>query len=155
LGINEGESMEGAYVGSILDGIPENNCAISDLTFNNHGRTPAFPTQIEIGFSVAQRLRRRPVYARKIKRPSDAIIKERDHGTIVINFPIRITETQRSAIKDGKSSLWIYFVLSYRDFMDDPHEARFCYRWGQDPPGEGIYGFIREIGAPPKYTRKT
>ena len=49
--------------------------------------------------------------------------------------------------------LWFYASVAYRDFMDEPHVANFCWRW--EPVFGGIsYRFVVPNDAPAAYVTK-
>ena len=149
LSINADETMEGAYAATVNEDLPGPHSAIAAIKIQNFGRTPAFPVLIKCGVSVTQTLPNEPVYDRELPRTPAAIIRRDETVYIDIHAPIRLLDLQVAEIKASNASLWFYCSLFYRDFMET------CWRWGQDPPGEGMFGFISDSRTPPKYTRNT
>lgn len=143
----------GSYGGTVNDGMPLQFSAITSLTFQNAGRTPALLSSIKIGWSVTKTLPAEPNYLASEELFRGRIIKEDDEERIdTPTHTISLNEEQIQAIAAETDDLWFYVSLAYFDFMDDIHEARFCWRWGR-PHGEGVYYFARTGDSPIKYIR--
>jgi hypothetical protein len=104
--------------------------------FQNFGRTPAFPVKFETGWKVIPDLPSLPDYFTSTAFPPTAIIKA-EGGEINaprIQTAIELTTEEQALLKAKAAPLWLYISLHYRDFMNQPHEARFCWR------GYGSFG---------------
>jgi hypothetical protein len=153
LSVTPGTDLTGAYGGVVNEGVPGLNSVISAIPIENFGRTPAFPTKIEIGHCVASALPAQPIYPTSLPRRRDAFIDRKTKGGVEIHYGIDLTADQIASIRERTSFLWLYCAYHYLDFLREPHEARFCWKWSQDPPGHGIYGFISDSGIPDAYTQ--
>lgn len=111
-------------------GTPGKNNILVGIDFKNHGRTTAFPTKIDVGWIVEATIPPEPNYFVSAVFPPTAIIKEGDDVTSAprIEKIVELSESDQSALTDGTKILWVYASLHYRDFMNLPHEARFCWR---------------------------
>jgi hypothetical protein len=118
-----------------------------EMTFANVGETPAFVTGHCLDCVVAGRLPPDPSYRTAV---ADAV------GTMIEpNRTFRITlmpEPPRDQQKNKKThQMWIYGFISFTDFLDQPHERRFCLRWSRNSGGPT--GFVPESDVPPEYVR--
>jgi hypothetical protein len=152
LSIEADTNLEGPYACLVNDDLPTQHSAISEIPFHNFGRTLAFIVKLDMGFAVADTLPAVPVYDRTFARPPGVIMAVGVTTDFEIPYAIHLTDEQFARIGDGTANLWIYCSLHYRDFLDNPHQVGFCWRWGQEPPGEGIFGFITDRSSPPEYT---
>ena len=48
--------------------------------------------------------------------------------------------------------LWVYGYISYFDFMNTPHEHRFCQRWVSTSVFGSPTGFVADFDFPKEYT---
>ena len=73
---------------------------------------------------------------------------------IVQPFRLGISNLDFKPIYEGRSTIWIYGFIDYRDIYDRPHQSRFCFLYhvpgGFNPGPAGWYG-----GGPPLYSRCT
>ena len=130
---------------------------IYTLKFRNIGRTTATPTKLELGWKVTSSLpTEEPVYTWS---------RSCEHGTVLpgdnnpyaiecVEFCIALTEEERGRVYENAAALWVFGALTYRDFLDEPHVTRFCWRWGC-PDGVGLYHFYRDEHTPGQYTTKS
>jgi hypothetical protein len=127
---------------------------IYELKFRNIGRTTATPIKLELGWKVALPLpAEEPIYTWS---------RGCDHGTVIpgdnqprefecYTFCIVLTAKDRELIFANAAALWVFGALTYRDFLDEAHTSRFCWRWGC-PDGVGLYYFYTDEHIPSQYT---
>jgi hypothetical protein len=146
------------YGGTGNHKIPTEHSAVSKIPFRNFGRTPAFLNAISLGFSVTDKPSGEPEYTRHIRLNPDTIIRpEPQEGPtdVDIDYGIDLLEDELALLGSGAGDLWVYCALFYSDFMREPHESRYCWRWAQRPKGRGIYFFDAEGDTPAAYVRHT
>jgi hypothetical protein len=117
-----------------------------NVEFQNVGRTPAFPIQFDVGWSVTPNLGDEPQYLISVPCHPSAVIRDSE-GTFDaprLSKLVELTAEERAMINKKKSPIWPYVSLYYTDFLNEPHEARFCW------PLLGKGGAI-----PPAYTKRT
>ena len=103
---------------------------IAGLSFQNFGRTHAFPFKLAYGWQVAPHLAPEPDYFASETMPPTAIIRA-DESAFDLprpKMPVVLSENERTLLGEKRAFLWVYLSLHYRDFLDIPHEARFCWR---------------------------
>ncbi len=75
-------------------------------------------------------------------------------------FVIELQDSEVESIEKETKSLWVYGYLSYKDFIGDVHQTRYCARWlpivrdrtiGNVASG----GFIYDPATPREYIKKT
>ncbi|MBJ9676586.1 hypothetical protein [Burkholderia gladioli] len=139
------------YAGSVNDGPPTQFTAISYFTVENHGRTPAFPTTIAVGWQVAVVLPPNPAYQRTTILNHAAVINPAGQFTLDQHYGIELTELERDACTTGASWLWFYGELRYHDFLHEEHTHRFCWRHAnRNPPGDNPFFFFSSDGMLPQ-----
>jgi hypothetical protein len=71
-------------------------------------------------------------------------------------FPIKLAPKEVAAVNEESAALWVFGFLSYVDFLGDPHESRFCYKWvrsGAQPDGSlKPVGFVYAGETPSAYS---
>jgi hypothetical protein len=134
------------------NGVPPARSQI-EMTFANVGETPAFVTGHCIEYVVAGRLPPDPTYRTTVPDAAGTMIEPNTAGNFrIADASIKLTQEQiRDLQKNKKNKLWIYGFLAFTDFMDQPHERRFCLRWSHHP--DGPTGLVPEPDAPAEYTR--
>jgi hypothetical protein len=130
---------------------------IYNLTFRNIGRTTAAPIKLELGWKVALSLGpEEPVYTWS---------RRCDHGTVLpgdnqpyqldcSKFCVVLAAEDQHVIYANTAALWVFGALTYRDFLNESHVSRFCWRWGC-PDGVGLYYFYTDEHTPAQYTAKS
>jgi len=73
-----------------------------------------------------------------------------------IHYGFELSDDEIRRIKETTAILWFYIALIYTDVMNREHEARFCWRHGQEnPAADQMIYFFDDGSAPAAYTRKT
>lgn len=140
----------------IVSGDPRDWSQVSVQIFNI-GKTTAIVTAECIDYFVGPRLPKVPKYTMVLPSPVDNVIEADGSMDLQItNYFIHLTAEQRNAMKTIELShrLWVYGFIRYTDFLDKPHEYRFCRRciWSGGIVGTGI-AFVSESDTPVEYTR--
>jgi hypothetical protein len=139
----------------IVSGDPREWSQVS-VQICNIGKTNAFVTEECIGYFVGPRLPKTPQYTLVLPSPVDRVIEADGSMDLqIINYFIRLTAEQRRAMKTIELSyrLWVYGFIRYTDFLDKPHEYRFCRRCTWTGGIGGSIGFVTESDFPAEYTR--
>lgn len=153
--VNRPIPREGPIVGTVNDLTPGTFSNVNSIEFRNNGRTPALLSSIKIGWQITKNLPPVPTYSHSETLNKGQIIKADSEETIELpRHTITLTQDQIDAVIAKTVYCWFFVSLSYSDFMDDLHEARFCWRWGC-PDGAGIHYFASDGNPPVDYTRKT
>jgi hypothetical protein len=123
--------------GIITTSVPDQYSVLSALEFRNFGRTPAFPTKLMTGWKVGGELPAEPDYFNSVNSSSAAIIKP-DGGEFqaAVRLIVELTPDDRENLLKKTAFIFLYASLHYRDFLNNPHEARFCWQ-----STTGIFGF--------------
>jgi hypothetical protein len=122
-----------------------------DLRFTNHGRTAAFITQKCVELRVVDALPAEPIY-RAVERLEVVEPIDRGDGTD-LSAPRRLGdlgEQQVTQLLAGRSTLWVYGFVSFRDFLSTAHRKGFCLRWLPPARDAGIGGTFLQEG-PERY----
>ena len=113
------------------------------------GETFARVTGICIEYVIAPRLPKLPTYERLIPTVDNAIIKPSDdfefHAWPL--FILTDEEIERFALPYAHK-LWVYGYISYVDFLNFPHEHRFCRRWDPTSIFGSPTGFVSSSSMP-------
>ncbi len=143
------------YGGIVNDGPLTRFSAIALLRVENHGRTPAFPTSISVGWQVTHRLPEVPNYRHTAVLNHAAVIRPDDLLTLDQHYGIELTEEEIASSAAGTSWLWFYGALKYRDFLHEEHVQRFCWRHADRNPPDGppFFFFASDGEPPPAYIR--
>ncbi len=134
-------------------GEKHNNCSVNKLIFYNHGRTNATLIEVQIGLTIGHKLPKKPIYLHKKMFPpyialkADAVSFEE---AILHQYDFDAPSGLYDLLRTKKTILWFYCNLIYLDFMDDRHEAGFCWKQYE------FFG-MGELrpDATPAYNRKT
>jgi hypothetical protein len=105
---------------------PTQFSVVSDVSFRNYGRTPAFPNRIRAGIAVVDKLPDTPNYSRVTPSDSDEVIQPGQSTKIMLDFGFELSNEQLEILKQGVLRLWFFILLEYRDASDFLHEAGFC-----------------------------
>lgn len=145
------------YGGTVNDGPLTQFSAIGLLTVENHGRTPAFPNSLSVGWQVAHELPEAPDYRVTTTLNHSVVIKSTDQITLDLHYGIELTEQDIASCIAGTSWLWFYGELTYRDFLHEEHKHRFCWRHAdRNPPdGPAFFFFSSDGQPPPAYIRSS
>jgi hypothetical protein len=123
------------------------------ISVKNYGRTPAFLRQQSAEMLIAGWPPEKPEYPNAHDLESGRIIeggKTYDLPVARLRNEVPDDETI-NAIIEGKTNVWVYGYLFYRDFLNEPHRLGFCAQLViHSSRGSGGHHLI-ECG-PPKYT---
>ena len=146
----------GTYGGTILDTVPTQYTAFNDLIFGNEGNGHAYPTRISLGWCIAYDLPEQPIFHKQIDSPRDSIIRSgKSAVTGTGNICIEASPDQIAQLASANAFIWIYGKLEYLDFLKEPNEAWFFWRWNKIEGGEHHhYQFSRPTVVPAAYTAK-
>jgi hypothetical protein len=139
----------------IVVGDPQEWSQVS-VQIRNIGKTTAVLTEECIDYFVGPRLPKTPEYTLILPSPVDrAIEADGSMDLQITNYFIHLTAEQRRAMKTIELShrLWVYGFIRYTDFLDKPHEYRFCRRCTWTGGIGGSIGFVTESDFPAEYTR--
>jgi hypothetical protein len=128
-------------------------CVAANLNIANGGRTKAFPLQVECGWIFGDQLPSIPSYSFTKQLTLNAILDPEDEEPMSVNISECVFRTGLGfydAVRDEKSKLWFCCRITYLDFMQERHEAGFCWRRHE---GFGGGRFVEERA--PAYNRKT
>jgi hypothetical protein len=129
------------------------------INFENYGRGPA---QIVSGClewclaSDPSELPLPPRYQNIVPYTQNAVVIEK--GRIPLDIPCEITLSpeQIDTLHTWQKFLWIFGFIAFKDFLDGPHESRFCIKWQPYREGHsGPVGFVWESETPPEYTKRS
>lgn len=123
-------SPEAPFLGGVyVQGIPNRYSVIQSIDLKNFGRTPAFPIKLVAGWKVVKVLPDEPDYFHSINSSATAIINPDSEFTAAVRGVVELTPEQLETLHKQTAFIWLYISLHYRDFMNAPHEARFCWRF--------------------------
>ncbi len=143
------------YGGIVNDGPPTQYSAVGCIRFENHGRTPAFPDKLVVGWKVTDKLPEIPHYTTTSNLNHAEVIKAGDSFISDTHYGIELTDDEIKQTSENQAWLWFYGCLFYTDFMNTRREARFCWRFANRNHGKAFYYFSSD-GEPPKaYTQNT
>ena len=145
----------GSCEGSRVDLVPGRYSTVRRIAVRNHGRTPAFPSHLKVGWYVGRQLPLFPAYKHERALSGQETIEGEDDTHLELPpHTIEMDQGTINSLISNEAELWYFAAVSYRDFMDEPHEARFCWRWGR-PDGAGVHGFASDGRPPAEYDRKS
>ncbi|MEA2860500.1 MAG: hypothetical protein QOC72_2539 [Methylobacteriaceae bacterium] len=128
-----------------------------EVIANNHGRTPAFLTDVSTHIHVGANLPAEPTRGRNdaLNWPVVEIIKA-DAA-----FPIPIMERDKILVGQVREDvfrerlyIWVYGYLEYRDFLHAHHREPFVQRMELHGGSEGCSFFDAECLAPEAYKKR-
>ena len=138
-----------------VDLIPGRFSTVHRIAVRNHGRTPAFPSHLKVGWYVGRQLPLFPAYKHELTLRREVTIEGEDDTHLELPpHTIEMDEGTISSLTNKEAELWYFVAIGYRDFMDHAHEARFCWRWGS-PNGAGVHYFASDGHPPAEYDRKS
>jgi hypothetical protein len=132
-------------------------CPTIEVKVKNYGRTPAFimseGVEIVVGFPSE-----RPDYSRTAHDlPPETVVESGQPFSLAAVMPSASLSTdQVNAIVEGRPIFWVFGYVAYRDFLNEPHIARFCRQlWfhvsDDDVDADVVIRWI-DGGAPAAYT---
>jgi hypothetical protein len=129
------------------------------ISFENYGRGPA---QIVAGClewcvaSSPSELPLPPRYQNIFPYTANAVVIEKGRISLDVPCQINLNSNQLLALNTSRQFLWVFGYIAYKDFLDGPHEARFCIKWAPYREGyNGPFGFVWESETPPEYTKRS
>jgi hypothetical protein len=129
---------------------------ISRIEFRNRGRTHADPTDISLGWRVAQHLDGEPGYTWTEKiEPGTALRPDIGQDIELSDFFFELTDVEVRAVNNRQLNLWLFGRLNYLDFMGDKHEHRFCWRWDSQERQMRPYRLFTDPETPGQYIRSS
>jgi len=142
------------YGGGVYNGeIPPKRFVLSDVGFRNVGRSHALLHETLIGWCVASTLPNEPQYTETfVSKPGD-IVKPDGEKMLSIDLGIELSAEQRVQLEAKVAFFWLYGALRYFDFMGEPHEIGFCWKWGREVEA-GLYYFFSASDVPKAYLRR-
>lgn len=146
-----------SYGGGINNDSPTRYSVVHRITFANYGRTPAFPEMFSAGWLVAIKLPDIPTYNKSSILGNSIVIEPNETFQSDIHYSIELNDEELETTKEGRSWLWFYGCLFYRDFMNEKREARFCWRFTNQRAKEmkPFYIFSSDGDPPKAYTKNT
>lgn len=145
----------GPYSGGVDDGPPTKYSAVGYIKFENHGRTPAFPEKISVGWMVAEKLPENPIYLKTSNLNHAAVIKPEGSFTADTHYGIELSCEELEATKEARAWLWFYGCLHYTDFLHAKRTARFCWRFANRDFDSVSFYFSSDGEPPTQYTYNT
>jgi hypothetical protein len=148
-------SATGSCGGAAADLVSGRPSTVHRIAIRNHGRTPAFPSHAKVGWYVGRQLPLFPAYTHERALHRQAAI-DGEEGAHLELPPHKIEMDQATIESLGRKEveLWYFVSVGYRDFMDQPREARFCWRWAC-PDGVGAHYLTSDGKFPAEYERKS
>jgi hypothetical protein len=145
----------GSLASGRVDVLPGRYSTVRRIAVRNHGRTPAFPSLLKVGWYVGRQLSLFPAYKHERAMRAQVTIEGEDETHIELPpHTIEMDQGTIDSLISKEAEFWYFVSISYRDFMDQPHEARFCWRWGC-PDGAGVQYFASDGHPPAEYDRKS
>ncbi len=130
------------------------------INFKNLGRTAAELVTQCIEWKVVNQLPETPVYKSSFPFVPGTFVQHGNELPATIqNFIITLQSEEVAAISKETKFLWVYGYVSFKDFLGNGHEQRWCTKWqafvlGQDGV-RGPMGFVYDSTTPPEYTKRT
>jgi hypothetical protein len=129
------------------------------ISFENYGRGPAQIVSGCLEWTIAKdasELPLPPKYQNIVPYTANAVILQSRRIPVDAPCEIELTSDQVASLNICEQFLWVYGYIAYRDFLDGPHEARFCIKWAPYREGySGPIGFVWESETPAEYTKRT
>jgi hypothetical protein len=135
--------------------VPTRFSIISDVEFQNFGRTPAFPIRFAIGHQVVRALPEEPSYRQSRECKPSSVIAAGQSQNIMAEYSFELGNRQLEMIKNAGTVLWLYCRLTYKDVMDQSHEVRCCWKLGRENDEDAELYFVDDGSAPAAYTLRT
>jgi hypothetical protein len=129
------------------------------IWFTNYGRSPAQVTagclQSQVA-TAAGELPLPPKYSNIAPYPSNAVFKEDAFVRLDVPCVIEPKPCEILALNKSEKFLWVFGYITFRDFLDGPHESRFCLKWSRQREGSsGPFGFVWDSETTAEYTKRT
>jgi hypothetical protein len=104
------------------------------ITITNYGRTPAYLTH-ETAEMRDGLLPDVPDYANIVNLGPGALIEKDTTRTLFARDINQLSVFDQAQFAENRL-VWVYGIINFRDFLDNPHAARFCFRLErQEGPG--------------------
>ena len=129
------------------------------ISFENFGRSPAQIIEGCLEWTTVKNpseLLLPPRYQNIAPYSANVVVIAKGRVPVDVPCQIFLTEKQMADISSGEQSLFIFGYLSYKDFLNEPHEVRFCMKWRPFREGENApFGFVWDSETPAEYTKRT
>jgi hypothetical protein len=130
------------------------------INFKNLGRTAAELVTQCIEWKVVSQLPEIPAYKTSFPFvPGTFVEYGNELPAVIQNFVITLQPDEVEAISKEAKFLWVYGYVSFKDFLGNGHEQRWCTKWqafALRPDGaRGPLGFVYDSITPPEYTKRT
>jgi len=139
------------YGGFVNDGPPTRYSAIGHIIVRNHGRTPAFPEEIAVGWMVANALPEIPTYKKRSRMNHGAVVEPNKEFLLDQHYGIELSNADVESAKSGNAWLWFFGIISYTDFLQSKRESRFCWRFANRNFDNVFYAFMSDGNPPASY----
>jgi hypothetical protein len=132
-------------------GKTHHHCSVNHVTFYNHGRTDAYLAELKCGWITGANLPTVPFYQFTELISVERILKQNTSADVrTEKFEFAVSADFFDRMRANQVKLWFFCCLVYTDFLQNTHEACFCWeRWQR--PGDG--GF--NVDTTEAYNRKT
>lgn len=138
--------------GSVNVGYPHKHASVGPFLFKNSGRSAAVLEHIKLGWMAADELPPLPNYLTLVPLEHFSIIGPGEEFQSPYHLNVELMAEEREDVRAGRSLIWVYGVLVYRDFMDYRHELGFCFHYEKRPRGNlNPFAFFKD-GRPSAYT---
>ena len=151
----------GGYAGT-GDPTKHNFIKILWLELFNHGETLAYPQEYGLGWMLTDKeptkqeaLPPDPIYTDIHLVSRELVIKDKFQTRRIETFCFAPSEEIKTKISTSAAVLRLCAYVKYVDFLDQTHEARFCWRYNLDSRNRSDAGLYRDDNVPESYTRKT
>jgi hypothetical protein len=123
---------------------------INALVISNRGRTPAFPIEVRLGYTIGDVLPEVPIYPLVSSFSVNFAIESESISKSLTSFEFDCPPDTYEKLRESSTKMCFYCNLIYMDFMQNRHEACFCWeRWQTFGAG----GFRSD--PTPAYNKKT
>lgn len=100
---------------------------ISAIWLANIGKTKAFPIELQLGHTLGKTLPEIPAYPLKKPFPVNAVLTDQQLEFSLLDMSFEVPADTYDALRNNTVNLWLYCNLVYLDFMQNRHEAGFCW----------------------------
>jgi hypothetical protein len=141
---------------------PDVEYRMQRIIYNNRGKSIAYPKEYGVCWLLTPHepvkkdtLPEEPAYDWTNLVNSDVTFAETFTADFFDTFRLWPSIDQHKAIMSGAITLRLCAYLKYLDFLDRPHEARFCWRYNLSSRGKRDSGLYPDDRVPDSYIRKT
>jgi hypothetical protein len=124
------------------------------VTVKNFGRTPAFLGQQATEGVISAGLPDKPEYRHGHSVPSGTAIEGGHSYELPLASGPFLKIDEIADLVAGKTTFWVFGYVTYRDFLDNWHQLKFCSALYIPTPSEATHGFqprFLEGGGPEAY----